>query len=508
MPRYFFQELKQFCQTHRPIYIYGAGDFGRRYAHLLSSLGHKATGFLVSSSVGQDKYCGLPVHSFEEVKTSLKSPTGIILAVSREHIVEILDMVSGSEAVWFHMDDTYLRQLSWLVTHDLSYMEEIASKRPPLPFVPLDRDNPVWRSVLLIRFDLIGDSLEGGAFLRELRRSLPHSHITMLTRRSLEGIYKACPYLNEVLYYETENWVDLKKLSSFAMSFLQNFDTVVLPRLRSIPNEYTSEEILLMLLSSARHRLAWDVNAMETSHVQADIFQAYFSRWVRIDGYMHHVQYMLAMLKDIGGIVRKEAMEAWVCKEDDQWAADFLRQQQLPARSILIGIGLVGSTGKKNYPPSLLAQVIDELYNRCPKLCFLCLGGNDAVKAALNLGQHDYLMDATGQTNLGQMLALSSRCMMYIGADTGLMHAAAAFGKPVVEISSELPDARYTDTHSHHFSGAFGVPSVVCMPHKGLDMCERECCKTIPHCITSIEPQSIIEAAWRLLNTEILRKDT
>lgn len=507
MARYLFQELKQFCQSHRPLYIYGAGDFGRRYVHLLSCFGCEPDGFLVSVFGEEHECCGLPVHAFQEVKAKLKPPAGVILAVSEEHIVEILDEVSGVEALVFHMEDKYLRQLSWLVTHELLSMEEISAKHLALPFVPIDRDKTVWQSVLLIRFDLIGDSIEGSAFLRELRCALPHSRIVLLTRSGLEGIYRACPYLDEVLCYETDGWADMKKLSAFAKSCLQDFDTVILPRLRSATNEYTAEEMLLMLLSGARHRLAWEVSAMESSHVQADIYQGYFSRWVSIGGYMHHVQYMLAMLQDVGGIIHEEVTEAWVSEEDDLWAKDFLSRQQLPSRCILIGVGLVGSTGKKNYPPRLFAQVIEELFRRCPQLRFLCLGGHDAVEAARHLGHSDYLIDATGQTSLGQMLALSSCCSMYMGADTGLMHAAAAFGKPVVEISSELPDAKRTDIHSYHFSGPFGVPAIVCMPQKGLDGCVRECCRTVPHCITAIEPQVVAEAAWRLLNAEIFRKD-
>ncbi|MBR3622470.1 MAG: glycosyltransferase family 9 protein, partial [Selenomonadaceae bacterium] len=457
------------------------------------------SGFLVSKRENTGEFLDLPVLLWSDVKDDLPDDTGIILAVSRENASQILTNIGSTQFEIFSMSDEYVKQLEGFLTHEYSFMEMAVEKNKPVGLLKIDPNLPEWQSVLVMRFDLIGDNLENMPFLRELRRNLPKSRIVMLARAGLEDLYACCPYVDEAIFYDVDAWADCERLKDFANRYLQGFGTVILTRVRSYPNEYTVEEMLLMLYSSAAHRLTWDMKETEYSSIHNDLYSDFFSFWDVIDKDTHHVQYMLTFLQNLGAKISDEKMEAWIASDANVWAEAWINKQNLSFNKLLAAVALVGSAPYKNYPPRLFRLVFQKLSQTYPGLIFILLGGSDAVGAAEKLGQVSYVLNLAGKTSLAQTMAIINKCDFYLGADTGLMHMAPAFNKPVVEISCELPDAKFNDTSCHHFTGAFGVPTKVCMARSGLDGCSRQCVVGKPHCITQILPDEIVDAVRSLL---------
>ncbi len=56
--------------------------------------------------------------------------------------------------------------------------------------------------ILVTRSDGIGDFVMMTPFLRELRRSYPHSRITLVVGKNSFQLAQACPYVNEVLFLD------------------------------------------------------------------------------------------------------------------------------------------------------------------------------------------------------------------------------------------------------------------------------------------------------------------
>lgn len=55
------------------------------------------------------------------------------------------------------------------------------------------------RRVLVVRLDDIGDMVLTTPFLRELRRNIPKSWITLVVKPRVYNLVETCPYVNEVL---------------------------------------------------------------------------------------------------------------------------------------------------------------------------------------------------------------------------------------------------------------------------------------------------------------------
>lgn len=77
------KQINDFCERYEKIYIYGAGDYGRKVWNALERNREKVLGFVVSSrESGLEEFCGYPV--IERKEMSIGEEIGVILAMSAE----------------------------------------------------------------------------------------------------------------------------------------------------------------------------------------------------------------------------------------------------------------------------------------------------------------------------------------------------------------------------------------------------------------------------------------
>ena len=131
-------------------------------------------------------------------------------------------------------------------------------------------------------------------------------------------------------------------------------------------------------------------------------------------------------------------------------------------------------------------------------------GGSEAQDTAKRIkhslsNSSTLVIDLTGKTTLHQAILVMNNCVAYVGANTGLMHMAAALGKPVVEISLYV---RCEDGQENIHMGPWGTKSIVIQKY-GMDGCSEMCSKPYPHCITQISVQEVIEATEKLLLSNV-----
>ena len=131
------------------------------------------------------------------------------------------------------------------------------------------------------------------------------------------------------------------------------------------------------------------------------------------------------------------------------------------------------------------------------------VGGDDAREAAKYVSYSKArTVNLCARTTLTEAAAVIKCCKMYLGANTGLLHIAAAFGLKIVEISAHL---RYGDPNGDiapQRYGAWQVPCIVLQPQHGLDEeCEKAgyCKKTYSHCINQITVKEVCNAIQNML---------
>jgi ADP-heptose:LPS heptosyltransferase len=96
---------------------------------------------------------------------------------------------------------------------------------------------------------------------------------------------------------------------------------------------------------------------------------------------------------------------------------------------------------------------------------------------------------APATPSLGDLAALFSRCVLYVGSDTGPMHLASLVGTPVVQILGPTDPVENTPWSA--------VPSRTVRVQIGCNPCRRGCAAAT--CMGVITPDSVLSASRALL---------
>jgi heptosyltransferase III len=139
----------------------------------------------------------------------------------------------------------------------------------------------------------------------------------------------------------------------------------------------------------------------------------------------------------------------------------------------------------------------------------------ECIAPLRSLGQAPTLIDASGQLNFRQTVALLRRAGLYIGPDTSISHLAAAVGLPVLAVFGPTNPMRWAPWPG---AGGQAVHYVRVRPDQqvgnvtllqsGLPCvpCGRAGCDDHRHsrsdCLTAISPERLLEHARRLIGPE------
>lgn len=98
---YINEELIQFCESHKKIYIYGKGYHGKRCMLRMAFLRKKVAAFLVTDSEGVTEFNGIPVYEISE--KYLHEDSGVIIAVSHKKQDEIVEIIRSKNAAFSNL---------------------------------------------------------------------------------------------------------------------------------------------------------------------------------------------------------------------------------------------------------------------------------------------------------------------------------------------------------------------------------------------------------------------
>lgn len=116
---------------------------------------------------------------------------------------------------------------------------------------------------------------------------------------------------------------------------------------------------------------------------------------------------------------------------DRAWAAGRLPQGSAPRIAIHTGSG--GYAPARRWDPLAFAAVADQLHRRLNAEIVLVGGHTDGVELVRQAMAHTPI-DLSGSTTLPQLAAVLEACDLFIGADSGVMHLAAAAGTRVLAL--------------------------------------------------------------------------
>jgi len=361
-------------------------------------------------------------------------------------------------------------------------------------------------AALVVRLDEIGDVVMTTPFLRELRRNMSAAWITLVVKPELYNLVELCPYVNEVLTYDSRTHDRPHTLRRHGRAlrlawqhlWRRRFELAILPRWDA--DRYGA---FVLYFSGAPWRVGYSEKVTEEKSRTNAGCNRLFSHLLDDTRPKHEVEHNLDVIRFVGGTVQDERLEMWLEERDGVFAEDTWKSHGVRPNDLLIAFGPGAGAPKRMWPLSGFLDLGDclrrELQSR-----IVVLGGQGDKPLGEELERHlgKTVINLAGRTTLRQSEALLKRCQLLVGNDSGPMHLAAAAGVPVVEISCHPRDGSPSHYNSPTRFGPWGVPNRILQPMTALDPCAGACTAPRAHCITSVSFEQAKEAVVAELSRE------
>lgn len=263
--------------------------------------------------------------------------------------------------------------------------------------------------LLVLRFSSIGDIVLTSPVLRCLKNQLPGVEIHYLTKKKFFGILEHNPHIDKILTFEK----DLAPLIPFLKAEKYNAIIDLHSNLRSSWIKArlgikSSSFDKLNLKKWAYVNLKW--NTMPSVHI--------------VDRYLDSIKFLSVENDGFG-------LEFYPCDCDKPIETELPGWVQ---NSPYIVASIGGTHFTKKMPPKKWASLLSAL-----PLPVILIGGKEDVEIGNELqkmtsGSKNQVWNACGKFSIGGSAHLIKQSQMVLSHDTGMMHIAAAFQKPIVAI--------------------------------------------------------------------------
>ena len=258
---------------------------------------------------------------------------------------------------------------------------------------------------LIIRFSSIGDIVLTTPVVRCLKKQLVTAEVHYLTKKSFAKIVEANPYIDKIHYLEDN--------LDAAISFLQeeDFDYVI-----DLHHNLRTARVKRALQKKAFsfNKLNWQkwlltackINKMPAAHIVDRYMETVASFGIKNDG--AGLDYFIP-------------------------PADAVKENDIPTSHLAGYIGLVTGAARntKKYPLHKLEEFCRTIHHPV-----MILGGEEDAATGKQLSAIDpfKIYNACGKFNLNESADLVRRAKLIVTNDTGLMHIAAAFKRPIISL--------------------------------------------------------------------------
>ena len=278
---------------------------------------------------------------------------------------------------------------------------------------------------LLIRStNWIGDAVMTTPAVRAIRHNFPAARISLLAKPWVAPVFAYSPHVDEIIifdaygrhkgFYGTIRLArDLRTHGFGAAIFLQN----------------AIEAALIAFLAGIPNRIGFDTDARR-------LLLTHPVRCTKAIKSIHQTGYYLRMLEGAGLATGPPALELCVGAQDRRAAEQILYSHGITPAHRVVGLNPSATFGPaKQWFPERYAAIGDRL-NREHDAVILIFGGPSDRELGRTIARimTAPAIDLSGQTSLGEAMALIDRCDAFVTNDSGLMHVAAALNTPLVAI--------------------------------------------------------------------------
>jgi ADP-heptose:LPS heptosyltransferase len=256
--------------------------------------------------------------------------------------------------------------------------------------------------ILFVTSNRIGDAVLSTGLLDHLLRIHPTARVTVACGTVAEGVFVRMPNLERLITLEKKPW-GRHWLPLWVMAVGTVWDLVV---------DIRGSALSWLVPTRARARMR--------------------------RGPGHKTEQLAAVL----GVAPAPLPVAWTAAEDHTRAA-----ARLP-HGTLIALGPTANTDLKIWPARRFAELFQALAaGPLPGARAVVFGGPGPRERALAAPVLEALPDAIdlcGALSLPEAAAALTRCVLFVGNDSGLMHLAAAAGTPTLGLFGPTPAEEYS----------------------------------------------------------------
>lgn len=349
--------------------------------------------------------------------------------------------------------------------------------------------------ILLVQLADIGDLILSTPAMSTLRAARPEAHLALLTTTHSAPVVEGTGLVDEIIRFE-------RKRFNSSRAFFQpgnlrrvfnlrsgHYDTLVFFHHFTL-KAGTPKFALIALATGAKRRVGLENGNgwFLTDRVPDSGF-----------GEKHQAEYWLELVGLLGADTQ---LRKAVVTTDLQVSA--ANPVPAPARRVVIHPGGGGYSLARRWDAPAFAAVADRLQQEHGAQIVLVGGPNDNGEAVRQAMKSD-LLDLTGKTSLPQLAGVLESADLFIGAESGVMHLAAASGTPTLAIFGPgNPDAWGPWTPESHSVVLRSRPECSPCSYVGHGVGLREGC--VAHtCMRMVTVEKVVKAAGEMLDGQAVK---
>ncbi|MCE5334261.1 MAG: lipopolysaccharide heptosyltransferase II [Desulfobacteraceae bacterium] len=331
-----------------------------------------------------------------------------------------------------------------------------------------------FRKILVRSTNWIGDAVMTTPAMGAVRSAFPSAEIVLLANPLVSELMSPHPYCDRVIVYDKKGrhggvrglWRLCAGLArerfDLAVLFQNAIEAAIIARLARIP---------------VRAGYSTDGRGFLLTH------SVPVTREVRS---LHHTAYYLNLLQNLGIAPSGSGLRLQTTEPERAWAADTLG----PGSWAAINPGAAYGAAKRWYPERF-ARVADRLASEFG-FSILLVGGPGEVPIGMEIERETGACpeNMIGGTSVRRMMALLERMDLVVTNDSGPMHVAAAFDRPVAALFGPTDHTTTSPLCSRH---RIVRKDIECAP------CLKRECPTDHRCMAEISVEDVIEAVRDVL---------
>ena len=327
--------------------------------------------------------------------------------------------------------------------------------------------------ILVRATNWVGDMVISLPALEAIKENFPKSSLVVLARPWVIPLIENHPAVDQVIplrkgrgYFA--DIIEVIRVAGLIRSM--RFDLAIL-----LQNAF--EAALLTYLGGVRLRIGYntDCRGFLLSHSvirDENILKA------------HQVEYYLGILRAMGWEAETKDPYLFVGDRDMESIRSILLSKGIQQDDLLVGLSPGAIYGPaKRWPAERFATVGDWATERWgAKVLILGSQAEQNIGRSVSQSMKHTPLNFCGMTSLGETMALIKRCHFFVTNDSGLMHVAAALGRPMVAVFGSTDP---TATGPRSEKARIVKHDVACAP------CFKPKCPTDFRCMFEIKPDEV-----------------